>query len=167
MQFQIPQFIETEDKIIGPLTLKQFLYVAAAFGIMFGLFFVVTPLIWFLVAVPFGGFAAALAFVKIQGRPLPSVVLAAFHFYWQPQQYIWQPEHPIEKLAKTDIDKKDTPSIEKIVAGFALKTAMRTVQTGSKAPDIKLPLQRSGSERYQVFRKTTGEQRAARRVDYR
>jgi len=29
MQFNVPQFIETEDKLIGPFTLKQFLYLAA------------------------------------------------------------------------------------------------------------------------------------------
>ena len=30
MQFQVPQFIETEDKIVGPFTLRQFIYVAGA-----------------------------------------------------------------------------------------------------------------------------------------
>jgi hypothetical protein len=166
MQFQIPQFIETEDHIIGPLTLKQFIYVAIAFGILFGLFFILKPLIWMLVAVPVGSFAAALAFVKIQGRPLPNVVLSMIHFYWHPQQYIWQPEHVAEKpIAAKEEDKG--PSLEKIVAGFALKSAWRTVQTGSKAPEVKLPAQRPSTERYEVFRKPTGEKRAAKRVDYR
>jgi hypothetical protein len=167
MQFQVPQFIETEDKIIGPLTLKQFIYVAVAFGILFGLFFLLTPLIWLTIAVPVGGFAAALALVKIQGRPFANVVLSAIHFYWRPQQYAWQPEHPIQK-AVTAREEDKSPSLEKIVAGFALKTAWRTVQTGSKAPDAKLPpQQKPATERYEVFRKTTGENRAAKRVDYR
>ena len=30
MQFQVPQFIETEDKVVGPLTLRQFMYIAGA-----------------------------------------------------------------------------------------------------------------------------------------
>ncbi len=33
MEYQVPQFIEVEDKIIGPLTLKQFIYVAGASGL--------------------------------------------------------------------------------------------------------------------------------------
>ena len=38
MQFQTPQFIETENKIIGPLTLKQFFYLAVGFGVSFTFF---------------------------------------------------------------------------------------------------------------------------------
>jgi hypothetical protein len=167
MQFQVPQFIETEDHIIGPLTLKQFIYVAIAFGISFGLFFILKPLIWVFIALPLGGFAAAMAFVKIHGRPLPSVVMSMIHFYWNPQQYIWQPEHVAEKPVVAKKEEEEGTSIEKIVAGFALKSAWRTVQTGSKAPEIKLPAQKPVNERYEVFRKPTGEKRAAKRVDYR
>ena len=32
MQFQVPQFIEVEDKIFGPLTFKQFVYVLGGAG---------------------------------------------------------------------------------------------------------------------------------------
>jgi len=39
MQYQVPQFIEVEDRIIGPLTLKQFLYLAFAGAILFVLWF--------------------------------------------------------------------------------------------------------------------------------
>ena len=35
MRFQVPQFIEVEDKIFGPLTLKQFIYLAGAGGLVF------------------------------------------------------------------------------------------------------------------------------------
>ena len=39
MQFQVPQFIDVENKIIGPLSLRQFLYLAGAGLISFMLFF--------------------------------------------------------------------------------------------------------------------------------
>ncbi|TSC61742.1 MAG: SsrA-binding protein, partial [Parcubacteria group bacterium Athens0416_74] len=32
MQFQVPQFIEVEDKIVGPLTFKQFVFIAGGLG---------------------------------------------------------------------------------------------------------------------------------------
>ena len=35
MRFQVPQFIEVEDKIFGPLTLKQFLYTAGGAAVGF------------------------------------------------------------------------------------------------------------------------------------
>ena len=48
MQFQVPQFIETEDKIVGPLTLRQFLYIGAAGLLSFLLFFVLKIWFWFI-----------------------------------------------------------------------------------------------------------------------
>ena len=38
MQFQVPQFIEIEDKIFGPLTFKQFIYLAGGGGLCFLLY---------------------------------------------------------------------------------------------------------------------------------
>jgi hypothetical protein len=61
MQFQVPQFIETEDKIIGPLTLKQFFYVAAAALVSFSLFFVLATWLWLLITIILGGVAVARA----------------------------------------------------------------------------------------------------------
>ena len=38
MRFQVPQFIEIESKIFGPLTLKQFIYLIGGGGIIFILY---------------------------------------------------------------------------------------------------------------------------------
>ena len=38
MRFQVPQFIEVEDKIFGPLTFKQFVYVTGGVGLAVILF---------------------------------------------------------------------------------------------------------------------------------
>ncbi|MFM2424198.1 MAG: hypothetical protein RLZZ70_589, partial [Candidatus Parcubacteria bacterium] len=38
MQFEVPQFIEIEDKIFGPLTWKQFLYVGGGLSMTAVLF---------------------------------------------------------------------------------------------------------------------------------
>ena len=35
MQFKVPQFLEIEDKIFGPFTFKQFVYVAGGAGAAF------------------------------------------------------------------------------------------------------------------------------------
>src|SRR3989338_2537880 len=69
MRFQVPQFIEIESKIFGPLTFKQFIYLAGGAGLSF-LFYAFLP---FFIAVifiaPVGAFAAALAFYKVHNRP--------------------------------------------------------------------------------------------------
>ncbi len=91
-QFQVPQFIETESKIVGPLTLKQFLYIAAAGLTSFLLFFVLKFFLWVIVTLIFGSIAAAFAFFKYNGRPLTIILKSAFLYYWNPRLYLWQRE---------------------------------------------------------------------------
>ena len=63
MQFQVPQFIEVEDKIFGPLTFKQFVYVAGGAGAAY-LFWRILPVY---LSLPFiagvGGLAAAVVLI--------------------------------------------------------------------------------------------------------
>lgn len=114
MQYQVPQFIETEDKIIGGvLTLKQFLIIAAAGGLSFLFYFIFASLAWILLTSVVGIIAVFTAFVKIQGRPVPTIVAAAFSYYWQPRFYLWQSEKPESETAfleaKTLTAKKVKP----------------------------------------------------------
>jgi hypothetical protein len=90
MQFQVPQFLDVEDKIFGPLTLKQFLYLAGAAGFSFILFFVVEEWLWITFTVVLGTIASSLAFVKYNGRPLIYSLLYAIKFAWQPKMYLWR-----------------------------------------------------------------------------
>jgi hypothetical protein len=165
MQFLVPQFIETEDKIVGPLTIRQFGWIAIAAVICFALFFIVNFTIWIIFAVVIGGTGFAFAFIKINGRPMSIVARAAWNYFWQPQQYVWQPEHAVKTAARTPA--KEGLSVEKVVASMALKTAWRVTATGSKEPDTSSASTKSQSEQYQIFRGLTGEKRAARRIDYR
>ena len=41
MRFEVPQFIEIEDKIIGPLTWKQFIYLAGGVGALLILYYLI------------------------------------------------------------------------------------------------------------------------------
>ena len=92
MRFQIPQFIEIEDKIFGPLTIKQFVYLAGGAGISI-MAYVLLPLwIAFFVIIPAMGFAAALAFYKINNKPFVVVMEAAFKYLLNPKLYIWRQE---------------------------------------------------------------------------
>ena len=55
-----------------------------------------------------------------------------------------------------------------MVRGLALKNAWRYIQTGSQTKEEPAPAAPTKSrERYQIFRKTSGERKAAKRVDYR
>ena len=81
MQFQVPQFIETEDKVVGPFTLRQFMYVAGAGLASAILYFTVTTWLWLILTLVLLGGAIGVAFVKVEGRPLGNIIFAAFGFY--------------------------------------------------------------------------------------
>ena len=103
MQYQVPQFIEIEDKIFGPLTLKQFLYLAGGAGICL-IFFTVLPLfLTVILAIPVMAFAGALAFYEVNGRPLIVAVEHAFGYVLGSKLYLWkqrQPETPKAEAPK-------------------------------------------------------------------
>lgn len=90
MQYQVPQFIEIEDKIFGPLTLKQFLYLAGGAGLCLA-FFTLLPLylaIFFML--PAIALALALAFYKVNDRPFIVVVEHAFGYFFGNKLYLWK-----------------------------------------------------------------------------
>ncbi len=89
MQYQVPQFIELEDRIIGPLTLKQFLYLAFAGALLFVFWFLFAFYIWIIVALPITALAAAFAFLKINDRPFVYFFLAFIKYFTNPKLYIF------------------------------------------------------------------------------
>ena len=100
MRFQVPQFIEIEDKIFGPLTFKQFVYVAGGVGLSAVLFIFLPKFLAVLVALPVAIFSAALAFYKVNGKPFVNVVEAFVTYSLTSKLYIWKKEEkPIQKAA--------------------------------------------------------------------
>jgi len=90
-RYQVPQFIEVEDKIFGPLTFKQFIYLAGGGGLSL-MFFTLLPL-WLAVIfiIPIMVFAVALAFYEVNGRPFIVVLEHAFGYLLGNKLYLWRP----------------------------------------------------------------------------
>ncbi len=89
-KFQVPQFIETETKLIGPLTLRQFLFVAGgvsmtamAYVFLNGIFFAVT-------AVLVLAFFGSLAFVKVDGQPMLNYLAYLLAYALGSKRYIYK-----------------------------------------------------------------------------
>jgi len=95
MQFQVPQFIDIEDKVIGPLTIKQFLYLLVAGVVIFILYKILNLFATIVLAIPIIGVAITLAFVKVHGQPFMGVVSNFFRFLRKPDFYVWK--KPISK----------------------------------------------------------------------
>ena len=104
MRFQVPQFIETETKLIGPFTLKQFLWLASGGAILFLFYMILPTYLFFVLAVPIGGLSIALAFVKIHETPLASYFTYGLNYLLNPKQYIFKKEE--DKLQEIIISDK-------------------------------------------------------------
>ena len=93
MRFQLPQFIETETKLVGPLTLRQFLWVAGGASILFLLFMTVGLSFFFFAAgIPVAAIFAALAFLKMEGIPLINYLAYLLSYLLNPKRYIFRKE---------------------------------------------------------------------------
>ena len=90
MQFNIPQFIDVEDRIVGPFTLKQFLYFGAAGAILFFAWYFFKFWIFLIFAIPIVSLALALAFVKINGRPFIYYLTSFINYARKPKLYVWK-----------------------------------------------------------------------------
>ena len=111
MQFSIPQFIEVEDKVIGPLTVRQFIYLVVG-GVMMVVYWSLADLGLFIVlAIITAAVVAAFAFVKINGRPFQIFLTAFLQFQSKPKLRTWYCEPGGERL-KTIVKKKEKTAVE-------------------------------------------------------
>ena len=105
MQFRVPQFIDLEDKVFGPLTLKQFGYIVGAGGFSFLIWtFIPIKFIAILVIIPVAGLFLSLAFVKYNNRSFGELLESALSYYTGSKIFTWrQPQaakvqNSVEKL---------------------------------------------------------------------
>lgn len=118
-QFVVPQFIDVEDKIFGPITVRQFLILlAGGIGIFiayqfadFALFVVLLVLI--------GGVSLIFAFAKVNGQTFHYFLLNVFQTVVKPTQRIWTKgytsqelkyfldEQTVEEIVEITVEKKN------------------------------------------------------------
>ena len=99
MRFRVPQFIEVEDKIFGPLTFKQFIYIAGGVGLCVVLFVFLPRFLAIIIGLPIILFAAALAFYKVHNKPFINVVEAFVKYAVTNKLYIWKKEDKVVQKA--------------------------------------------------------------------
>lgn len=92
MQFQVPQFIEVEDKIFGPLTFKQFVFVAGGLGFAYMLWRILPVILAAPLILGVVGLAAALAFMQFNGRPFILALESGFYYFIHSKLYLWNNE---------------------------------------------------------------------------
>ncbi len=114
MQFQVPQYLDVKDKIIGPLTLKQFIILLIGGAVIFILFEILKTPVFILVAIPVSLVTVLVAFYKMNHQSFGQIILNLFGFITKPNVYAWKkgrPERPEQEpmpkiIKKVDPDKE-------------------------------------------------------------
>jgi hypothetical protein len=105
MQFQVPQFIEVEDKIFGPFTFRQFVWMAGGLGISYILYRIFPVFLAIPLAISVVGLAAALAFAQVNGRSFIIWLESAFYYFIHPRLYLWSNVRPAKPIAPSELER--------------------------------------------------------------
>lgn len=122
MQFEVPQFIEIEDKIIGPLTWKQFVYIAGGVGILIILFLSLDFLFFVLFGLPISALSGALAFHRVNNRPFSIFLESAVKYFSSAKLYLWHRE-----VEQSVIEKKEGRTTREINTLSITKNTIRGI----------------------------------------
>jgi len=139
MQFTVPQFIEHEAKIVGPLTFKQFIFIGVAGAVCFVLYFSIgktNSFLFLVLSIIIFGIGTALAFLKIGGRNLPTILKNFLSFLVAPKIYLWQKkELPLKFIRGTkkrvEVETEPTPTL-KFAEKSRLKKLSNQIETGTR-----------------------------------
>ena len=148
LQFQVPQFVDVEDKIIGPLTAKQFLMfvVNALIG---AAIYVAMPLpVFVALIIPITIFFLLLAFYKVNGRSFVWFLYAVLHYVLTGKLFLWErrgetPNIRISSITavETALARRGVRSLERVgaAAESRIQQLARILDTSGNVVEEDLP----------------------------
>lgn len=92
-QYKVPQDVEADDKLIGPFSFRQFIYlivVAIGLGGMWGLFMILPPLA--IIPLPVVIVFGALALPLRKDQPMEIYLAAILSYHLKPKRKFWSPD---------------------------------------------------------------------------
>lgn len=128
MRFTVPQFIEYEVKIVGPLTFRQFIFVAIAGAIGFFLYFTAPFTVFLLSSIVLGCVAFSLAFLKVGGREITTVIASFLKFNITPKTYLWRKKEAVITILKKG-EEKTVIKEEELPLKIAEKSRLKKIKT--------------------------------------
>ncbi|MBI4122425.1 MAG: PrgI family protein [Parcubacteria group bacterium] len=136
-QFVVPQFIDVEDKIIGPITTRQFIMGVVVLLFLFLAYRLADITLFILEAVLLMGLYVLVAFVKVNGRPSYYFLLSMLRSIKRPQLRVWDkgavPVTPTAPRVEKAADESTEPVVpKKKLAEGRLSSLALLVDTGGK-----------------------------------
>ena len=132
-QFAVPQFIDAEDKILGPITTRQFVLILAAGLLTFIFYSILTFMVFVVVEIVNLGFFATIAFARVNGRPIHFFLLNALQTIKRPMKRVWNKEayvRDVHEVASDIVEKSIHRKGKDSVTGSRLEDLTLVVNTG-------------------------------------
>ena len=132
-QYKVPQDVEADDKLLGPFSFRQFVYLmimAGCIGIAFALF-QIFPLLA-IIPIPFVIFFAVLALPLKRDQPMETYLAAVISYHLKPNKRIWIPgqkENTVIITAPKIIEAPRTRNISEEEAGNRLSFLANVIDT--------------------------------------
>tara|TARA_B100001179_G_C18507882_1_gene367220 strand:- start:99 stop:512 length:414 start_codon:yes stop_codon:yes gene_type:complete len=126
MRFEVPQFINIPDKLFGPFTFKQALYLVGGGGIVFILYKLLPLAFAVFLGVPVALFAVALVFYKPNGRPFIHMVESFLIYSFSHKFYLWR-QHDAKPGAE---------NITQVHEEFPVEGELPENRSGQKVSDL-------------------------------
>jgi hypothetical protein len=135
MLINVPQYIDVEDKIAGPLTAKQLGWIICLDIILLVLWNMVPLPVFFILALPITLLFVALAFYKPYGQPLGSFVVFGIMYFFKPKIYIWKrtPERAVSVAQKEKI--KEIVVVDKHLTSQSLSDLARLLDSNGSVAE--------------------------------
>lgn len=106
-QVVVPQFLDVEDKIIGPVSVRQFIEMIIGGGLIFIFYKIFDFSLFLITGILTGGVTLVVAFAKINGQRFHDFLLNLFVTLRRPVLKVWRREDIVgEKTRNREIQKK-------------------------------------------------------------
>jgi len=97
MNYEVPQFIRENVKLMGWITFTQLWIILSFAGLVILLFFALEIWLWIILSMFLAPIGILLAFGQIHGVPIYSLIIAAIRHFWLPKYYLWKKEKTLTK----------------------------------------------------------------------
>ena len=132
-QFQVPQFIDVEDKILGPITMRQFFIMIIPLGVGILLYFLLKFWLVIIIEIPVTIGCAVFAFFHPYGMRFSKFFSAFLSYSLKPRMFIWKHEEEEQAIFETSTAAPGAAETAKkaMVRPGGLHSKKSDVETGS------------------------------------
>lgn len=135
-QFIVPQFIDKEDRIIGPITVRQFLICLVAAGLIFVEYKLLATAPFVLALLITGGVAGTFGFLRVNGQPFHQFFVNFLQTQMRPKLRVWNKNIPLSAMKQ---------EVEKVVGLTSVEAQKRKPPpTTSRLRDLALTVNTGG-----------------------